>query len=319
VPAAALLLSLAALAPAPEPLGWQEPGALSRLFLQVPLEAPAVLPAGRWGGDLRLLYASQLLLGDTAALHLDVDLESAQLMGRVRVGLPGGVEARLTVPVLLDWGGFLDRPIEWVERNLRATNPWRFFPGRVNDTARFRLGPSGGGGLDRRGGLALGDLQAGAKVALVAQDGARPALALRAAVKAPTGSPTFGSGTTDLGAGLLAAWALPPLAVHLALDGAAPLGAARVGGVSARPFWSAQAGLAAAAGERFALHLQLSGHQSPLRGSGISQIDKPTFYLLLGMTAALPRGLALEVGVVENVWSPHWGADITLLLGLRSR
>jgi len=316
---AALLLSLAALAPAPAPLGWQEPGALSRLFLQVPLEAPATLPPGQWGGDLRMLYASQILLGDTAALHLDVDLESAQALGTVRVGLGAGAEARLAVPLLYDWGGFLDRPIEWVERNLKATNPWRFLPGRVNDTARFRLGPPGGGGLDRRGGLALGDLQLGAKVGLLVQQGARPALALRAAVKAPTGRPTFGSGTTDLGAGLLAAWALPPLAVHLALDGAAPLGAARVGGVSARPFWSAQAGLAAAAGEKLAFHLQLGGHQSPLRGSGISQIDEPTFYLLLGATAALPRGLALEAGVAENVWSPHWGADITLLLGLKSR
>jgi hypothetical protein len=303
----------------PAPLGWQEPGALSRLFLQVPLEEPAALPAGQWGGGLRLLYASQLLLGDTAALHLDVDLESAHLVGTVRAGLGAGAEVRLVVPLLHDWGGFLDRPIEWVERNLGATNPWRFFPGRVNDTARFRLGPPGGGGLDRRGGLALGDLQLGVKAELLAQRGAIPALALRAAVKAPTGRPTFGSGTTDVGAGLLAAWDLAPWAVHLALDGAAPLGAARVAGVPARPFWSAQAALAAAASERLAFHLQLSGHQSPLRGSGISQIDEPTFYLLLGATAALPRGLALEVGVVENVWSPHWGADITLLVGVRSR
>jgi len=312
---AALALALAGLAP----VGFQEPGAVSRLFLQVPLEAPGVAPAGELRADLRVIYANQLLLGETGALLLDVDLESAQAVGTARYGLGGGTEVRLCVPVGLDWGGVLDRPIEWVERNLGAANPWRLRPGRTRDTARFHLGPPGDGRLDRRGGSGLGDLWAGAKVSLLGQDGARPALALRAALKVPTGRPTFGSGTTDLGGGALAAWAFAPLAVHLALDVAAPLGGARPGGLAPRPYAAGQLGLALGAGQRLAFHLQLSGHQSPLRGTGISQIDEPTFYLLAGMTAAVARVLEVELGVAENVWSPHWGADLTVLLGLRAR
>jgi len=223
------------------------------------------------------------------------------------------------VPSFLDWGGVLDRPIERFEKMMHARNTWRLDPPRPRDTARFTLVTRDGRGLDRQRASGLGDVWAGLQTRLLRQAGGAPALALRAAVKAPTGRATLGSGSWDVGASLMLGWSWPALALRLQLDAALPGGGLDAPGVRARPYGSLQAALAIPVGGRVTLHAQGSGHRSPLHGTGFSPIDRPTYYLLGGVSLVLGRLLEAEVGVVENVWSPHWGADFTVLLGLRTR
>lgn len=300
------------------PLPWQEPAPLGRLFLQLPFEAPATVAAGKLRGEARLIYSNSLLVARNDALALDVHVETAQLTALLGYGLREGVELQLAVPALLDTGGFLDRSIEVVEGAFGAANPQR--AGRPRGVAVFRLLRPDGTGIDREGpGGGLGDLWAGAKVALAEERGAWPALSLRGAVKVPTGRLPFGSGTVDLGGGLLSGWSGERVAVRVEIDVATPTADLRAARIHTRPYGAAQLGLAWKATERVALYTQASGHLSPLRGTGLGQIDSPTFYVLAGLGVSLPAGLELTAGVVENVWSPYRGADVSFLVGLRPR
>lgn len=302
----------------PEPVPWQEPSPLMRLFLQFPFEGPATVPPGALRGDAHLVYSNSLLVARNDAFALDVHVETAELTTTFRRGVRGGVEIQLALPAMLDSGGFLDRPIEVVEGWFDAANPQR--AGRPRGTAVFRLLRGDGTGIDRLGtGAGIGDAWGGVKVELAAQRGMRPALSIRGGVKVPTGRSPFGSGTVDVGGSVLSGWTGERLAVRLEIDGAAPTGELRAPRIRTRPYATAQAGLAWEATGRLVLHGQVSGHLSPLEGTGIPQVDAPTFYVLAGLGVAIPAGLEVTGALVENVFSPYRGADVAFVLGLRSR
>jgi len=301
------------------PLAWHEPGPLYRLFLQQPLGTPEVAEPGTLRAELLLTYSNALLLEDNARVILDVDQETAEFMALLGYGLCPDLELQLAVPASVDWGGVLDRPIEGFERMVHARNTWRLYPPRPRDRAHFTLVARDGRGYDRQSQASLGDVWAGLQLRLTSGAGAVPAVALRAAAKAPTGRATFGSGAWDLGASLILGWRWHLLALRVQLDAAVPGGGLGAAQVEARPYGSLQAGLAFALGDRVTLHAQASAHRSPLHGTGASPIDKPTYYLLGGLSVALTRLLEAELGMAENLWTPHWGADFTVLLGLRTR
>lgn len=322
--AAVLLASLLAPAaargepgpPAPSPIPWQEPGPAGRLFLQQPLDRPEPLAPGATGVDVRVLYANTLVVADGARARVDVDLESALATVAVRAGVAGDVELALALPVFSDAGGVFDGFIEGVERAFDSQNYQR--DGRARGLARYRLGPAGGGGLSRDGGAtALGDAWAAAKWLAMPGGGLAPAVALRGAVKAPTGGPTFGSGTWDLGAGLLVAWRWPGGALRLAVDGALPTGRLARADLETRPYGTAQAGLVMGLTGWLAAHLQLSAHLSPLDRTGVPQLDKPIYDAAFGLSAALSPRAEVVLAGVENFASPRRGADAALILALR--
>jgi hypothetical protein len=317
--AAALALACAlaprqVLAQLAAPIPWQEPGPAGRLFLQAPLEAPEPLAPGALGLELRLTWSNTLVVAQGERTRVDVDLESARTTLVVRGGLAPGLEASLALPLGADGGGILDGFIEGVERTFSSENFQR--AGRPRGLTRFELGPATGGGLSRQGpATGLGDATAGLKWLARREAGGWPALALRAAVKAPTGAPTFGSGTWDAGLGLLAGWCWPAAALRLSLDGAVPGG--RVAGLPTRPYGAAQAGLAVRLARWLTGHAQLSAHLSPLDGTGVPQLDKPIYDVAVGATAALGPRVELLLAGVENLASPRRGADAALVVALR--
>ncbi|HEY6104866.1 MAG TPA: DUF3187 family protein, partial [Anaeromyxobacteraceae bacterium] len=301
------------------PLPWREPAPPARMFLQLAFEGPAVVEPGTLRAEAQLSYANSILVAASPTLALDVDLESAGLTGLFRYGLWRGVEAQLGLPVMADYGGFLDGPIEAFERALGATS----MPGRLDrprGLARFRLTRPDGSGVWRDGaGTGLGDIWAGLKAHLLDGAGALPALSLRAVVKVPTGRPPFGSGEVDLGASLSARWTLGRVGLSLQLDAAAPTAGLREVGLATRPYGAGQLGAAVAVSGAVSLHAQWATHLSPFATAGLAPLDEPTHYLLAGASVALSGSLELEAAGAENVFSPAWGADFTLLLGLRAR
>lgn len=327
--ALALALSPASAGGAGEPLGaagepsaplpWREPAPPARMFLQLPFEGPAVAEARIFRAELQLSYANSILVGSTPSLALDVDLESADLLALLRYGLGGGMEVQLGVPVMLDTGGFLDGPIVAVERAFGGTP----MPGRLDrprGLARFRLVRPGGSGVWRDGPAAgLGDVWAGLKVHLADGAGGWPELAVRAAVKAPTGRVPDGSGEVDAGAGLQAAWSWHRLGLRLQLDAVAPTAGFRAARVSTRVYGAGQADAAIALSEAITLHVQWATHLSPFAATGLDPLEATTHYALAGASVGLSRTLELEAAAAENVFSPTAGADFTLLLALRAR
>jgi hypothetical protein len=304
--------------PAP-PLPWREPAPPARMFLQLPFEGPSVVETRTLEVELQLWYANSILVASTPSLALDVDLESADVQVLVRYGLARGVEAQLAVPAMVDTGGFLDGPIEAVERAFGATSmPGRL--GRPRGLARFRLVRPDGTGVWRDGPAAgLGDVWAGLKVRLLDQTGGWPDMALRAVVKAPTGRVPYGSGELDAGASLSAGWTWNPVGLRLQLDAIAPTAGLRAVRISTRIYGAAQADVAVAVSGGVTLHAQWATHLSPYAATGLPPLDATTHYVIAGASVALSRPLSLEAAAAENVFSPAWGADFTLLLALRAR
>jgi Protein of unknown function (DUF3187) len=306
---------VAAEPPIPAPMAWQEPAPVARLFLQLPFEAPEVTPPRALEVGLRLLYSNSLLAARSDQLALDIHVETAQPMLWLHYGVSSGIEAQLALPLVVDHGGFLDRPIEVVEGWFGAANPQR--KGRPRNVARYRLtGPNGSGILRDGSGAGLGDVWAGIKIVLAGTSGG-DALAVRCALKLPTGRLPYGSEEVDAGASLLAAWSWTSTALRLQLDAAVPTASLPAADIRTRPYGAFQAGIARRLGDAVTLQLQGSVHLSPLEGTGLGQLDGTTAYVAAGATFRLSRAVGIDAGVVENVFSPYRGADITFLVGVK--
>jgi hypothetical protein len=289
---------------------------VARLFLQLPFEAVEPLRAGSLQAEVRILYSNSIMAGRRAGLTLLTDVETAQPTLQLAAGLGGGLEVRVALPFVADWGGRLDRPIEAVDRAFGAVNPDRL--GRPRDRAAWTLLRDDGTGFSRGGaGAGLGDAWAGLKGRLVEGAGAAPSLSARLALSLPTGRLPWGAGALVPAAGLLAGWRLWAGALRLSADVAVPTARLRAVGLPTHPYGAASVGLAVPVSASLALQAQASAHASPLHATGLGPLDHQTAYVLLGLTSRLAGGAVLDAGVAENVFSPYRGADLTFLVALR--
>jgi len=296
------------------PLPWQDPAPPDRLFLQQPFEAPEVVGPTVLELSARLLYANVILTGNVPGrVSYTFDEETGTLLLGLRQGLGDRFEFGLTLPVVLQYGGFLDSPIEFVETLLGQQNPTRFQ--RPRNLTVFQITGPDGRTVDRMSpGVGLGDTTLSLKVQPVAQHGPWPAIALSLALKLPTGGATYGDGQTEFGGALLVGWTFGRVALRLALDIAVPTSSTALVGIPTRVYGAFQGGVAVELGAGIALQVQGAVHRAPL---DLPHLGQDSYYLLLGLTAQLSRNLRLEAGAAENVFSPGRGADITLLFGVR--
>jgi hypothetical protein len=311
--ALALLMAVPAAAQdVPAPLPWQEPAPTARMFLQLPLEPPEVSsnPTHR---ELRLIYSNSILWADTPALRVAIHVETAAQTVEARSLVAPGIEAQLAIPVLVDTGGFLDGTIVAVEGLFSAVNTDRsHMPAGV---ARFQILRRDGTGINARAGAGIGDAWVALKIALLEQRGWLPALALRPALKLPTGQPPYGSGELDLGGGAMLGWIWRRFALRMQLDVLQPTGDLAVVHLRTHTYGAFQLATSLRVSRGLAVHLQFSGHAEPITGTGLPQFDANTYYVTAGVTARVGP-VTIHAGAVENVFSPYRGADITFLGGI---
>jgi hypothetical protein len=300
-----------------EPLPWQESSPTARMFLQLPFETPVVTGKGDLSGEIRFLYANSIMVGSTSSLAIDVDVESAEIRALFRYGFAAGFEAQIAVPVIVDYGGFLDGAIEATERIFGAASmPHR--RDRPHNRAHFRITRPDGAGIVRDGaGAGLGDVWAGFKVLVTKHVGMIPAVAFRAAIKVPTGRPPYGSGAVDVGGSLLLGWTWRRVNLWIAVDAVCPTTYLEAARISTHAYGATHLGIVVPLSDLIALNVQWSFHSSPFSRSGIPQLDAPVQYQLLGVTIKLSRSVLLQVAAVENFFSPASGVDFAMLFGLR--
>lgn len=296
------------------PIPWQDPAPPDRLFLQQPFEAPEVIGPSVLELSARLLYANIILVGNGPGQeNFTFDEETGTLLLGIHHGLGDRFEVGATLPVVLQYGGFLDSAIEFGERLLGLQNATRFQ--RPRNQTVFKITAPDGRTLERLvPGVGVGDVTLEAKGQMLVQHGAWPAVALSLALKLPTGGPTYGSGETDLGGSLLVGWTMGRVALRFALDVDVPTAPTAVVGISTRVYGAIQSGVAIELGRGVALQVQAAAHRPPLDLPGLW---RNTYYVLVGVTAALSRNLRLEAGLAENIFSPARGSDLTLLFGVR--
>lgn len=302
-----------------EPIPWRDAARLALPMLQLPFESPAVLEPGRVSLSLRTLYASSIGHGKSASLSVDFATETAQPSAVLRWGLRRGLELHVEVPALVDEAGFLNDTIRAVERTFAGSaNPLRRGPQARSSFIRLAR-PDGRLVLRRGTDAGAGDVWVGLKARVRDQDGALPAVALRVALKLPTGQFPDGSGTLELGVGALAAWRAGHTSVFAAADLALPSGAVSPLRLATRPHPSFQLGLARELPWRLALELQLSAHAPAYAPVGLRQLDAWSFYLVGGVRVRATRSLFVDFALAENLFVTEAGADVSSLLRVEWR
>lgn len=314
----------------PVPLPIVSPGFL--FVYQPGPTPPSTLGQGRWQVRFDLSESNVLHPADEleAVFETEVDFELSRFQVAVDYGLTEEWDLGVELPLYYFHGGFLDHSVREAERAVGKLKPRRRDEEQGDFTYRLRRG--GETLLEIQDDhVGLGDVVLSAKRSLWAQHGRRPELAVRAAVKIPTGTPDEGrgSGTTDLSIGTAAGWSFAPFTLTAGLHGTLRLGQpARPSELTAMPTLGGWAEVSYPLTPRLTLHAQLAASTQPFRTdsallNGLPEGETRTFtghvfQLTPAISWRLDSGSSLYFGVVEDfLKSENTASDVTVLAGVR--
>lgn len=315
------------------------------LFYQLPPVPAATL--GRGAAELQVdLSESNVLhpLREIAfTFRSEVDYELTRVGVTYRRGVSDRLDLGIELPVYYPFGGFLDETITEGERLFRALKPRRRDEDAENRQHLFTYRLFVGDDLvvfGRDHAFELGDVALFVKRSLQPRPG-RPAMALRAGLKIPTGDPFrgIGSGEVDAVAGVAVSWDLGRWSAHAGGQVILPVNDFRdVSGLTALPQLAFHFDGAYSRWRRLALHAQVAGVTSAFEtdhekvSGGVVPAGRPpggddTFEgHVIQITPALSWRLGergertVYVGIVEDFASSENTAfDVTVFASFRWR
>ncbi len=285
------------------------------IFLNLPFERARVLRPGEFTVSIESAEINEIAT-DQGTLDAVLKFESNRTVLGWSISPVRRLELSLGVPFISRFGGFLDPFIDAVEEVTYTTNPERqLFPNntfggfhvRRGDTVLFE---------GRKQYLELGDVWVSAKYE--AWHPAGWTIALRAAVKAPTGRAqgVFGSGKPDFGVGVAAEHQfLPWIVAYGNLNIVYPVGPITPGELTLDPILSEAVSTEFRLGHRLAFVLQQEAYSSPFHGSVTRLLDGTVVEITAGLNWSWGRYL-IQLGGVDNVSPVVAAADFSLLLRL---
>ena len=287
------------------------------IFLNLPFESAATLESG--GLAVLAESAESNEIATTGGpITSTLKFETNRTVFGLRFGLPDRFEAGIELPFISRFGGFLDPEIDWVESITGRINPERrLFPHNVfgafsvvrGMTPLFEAGEEN---------FQPGDLVFSLKHGLHLPAG-WPEIALRAAIKAPTGDAgaVLGSGKPDFGAGVAVDYhPFPRLMIYSNVDVVYPVGPITDGNLTLNPFVTESLALQFAVSQRWSLILQQAVYTSPFHGTGVRLLDGTVAELSPGLSFAYSPQLGVQLLGIENVSGVEQSADFTLMLNL---
>jgi len=259
-------------------------------------------------------------LAETATVFRDVSPQANTMMKFetlrsgvfLRYGVAERWELSVEVPVLYRSRGFMDGPIEAVERATTGVSPARkaLGSGYIFDISRGGRTIASG----REGVVGLGDSTVMSKYQLLSESASIPAVSIRTAVKLPTGDEGqfFGSGSPDFGFGLAAEkgfggrWV-----VYGNFNGVVPTG--RIAGLALHPTISGLVAVEYLWSENLSLTAQFDYYSTPFRGVGTRVLDKGVTESVAGFSYRFLPSFLWQVYAVENLdFITGSAADFTL-------
>lgn len=300
-------------------------GALVHIF-GLPADSSAeVTPVGRFSGGLTMDVANEYATSSSHNEAITLDGESYRWVLSVRYGVVEGLEAGIQIPYLLYGGGFLDGFImDWhsafgLSQGGRDSVP----KGRLlysyekNGTRKLRMDNAGSGigDISLDGGLRLYDERG---------DGFHDRIALRTALKLPTGNSNFlrGSGSVDFSLSLCAGmnryteWG--SLGLFGSLGGMAMTRGDVLPDQQNHLVGFGTAGLGWGPAEWISFKVQLSGHTPLYHGSSLDEISSSALMLVIGGALRVPGNYLLDIGVSEDL-AVSTSPDVAFHFGLSRR
>jgi hypothetical protein len=287
------------------------------IFLNLPFESAATL---EHGGVALLLESAEINAIATSQGSIDATLkfETNRTVLGARYGLFERWEVGIELPFISRYGGFLDPAIDWVESVFGRVNPERdLFPqdsfgGFVvarGDTVLFQAGEE--------------NFQPGDLVFLLKHEldlpPAWPRLALRGAIKAPTGDAgaVLGSGEPDFGAGVAADYqAFGRLMFYFNLDLVYPVGPITAGDLTLNPFVTESFAIHLALTRRWSAMLHQATYTSAFHGTHSSLLDGTVVELGFGLNFAYNPWFGGQLLGIQNMSGVEQSADFTLLASM---
>jgi len=283
--------------------------------------ADIVLP-GIFQFALNQDLSSNYTVNSSAREQLAFDGESYRIALTARYGIASGWEAGIEIPYLIQGGGFLDSfVVEWhkifgLPQGGRDTTP----KGRIS----YRYSKDGNRKLQMDGsGSGIGDisLTGGYQLYESRNEGQHDRLAIKAALKLPTGESSYlrGSGSTDLALQVCGSMNNATEWGSLGVYGS--LGAlVMAGGDVVRDQHNPLAGIGTfglgwAPASWIAFKMQLNAATPLYHGSSLNELSGSSILLVSGGTLKLPGGYLLDIGVGEDV-AVATAPDVSFHLGL---
>ena len=300
--------------PGPAPTRNFQP--IQLIFLNLPFESATTLPPG--GLSLLAQTAEISEIATTqGVINSTLKFETNRTVFGFRYGLFERWEVGMELPFISRFGGFLDPPIDWVERLFGSVNPERkLFPENSfggfsvvrGHTVLFDAGEEN---------FQPGDLVFTLKHALELPP-AWPQLSLRAAIKAPTGDAgaVLGSGKPDFGAGFAADYhPFSRLMFYLNTNLVYPVGPITQGNLTLNPMISESFAIQFALTQRWSAMLHQATYTSPFHGT-VRLLDGTVVELGLGLGFTFKPCFSAQLLGIENMSGVEQSADFTLLLSL---
>ncbi|MDX2168735.1 MAG: DUF3187 family protein [Deltaproteobacteria bacterium] len=287
---------------------------LQLIFLNPPFESAAVMPAG----ELALLVQtseSSVIATSQGTVDATLKFEQNWTNFGARYAPADHWEVGLDLPFISRYGGFMDPAIDWVEELFGLSNSERsLFP---NNTF-------GGYTVSRNGQMVFdageenfqpGDLSLSTKYEL-SLPREWPRLALRGAVKLPTGNvgAALGSGKPDFGLGVAADY-LPweRLMLYGNMNLVIPVGPITDACLTLDPMFTQSFAAHLAITRGFAAMLHQAVYTSPYH-AGSRILDGTVVELGLGLGYAWNEHFGTQLMAIENVSGVQQSADFSLML-----
>jgi len=289
------------------------------IFLNLPFESADTVQRG----ELALL-AQTVEISEIATTQGNITSTLKFEANRTAFGLQYGVfdnwELGLELPFISRYGGFLDPAINWVESLVGLENPERkLFPDN-----------SFGGFSVKRGNTVLfdageenfqpGDLVFSTKYQFHLPP-EWPHLALRGAIKAPTGDAgaVLGSGEPDFGAGFAADYRVfSRLQLYLNFDVIYPVGPITPGDLTLNPFVTESFAAEVAIVPHWSIMFHQATYTSPFHGT-VRLLDGTATELGFGMSIMFNPWFSAQVLGIENVSGVEQAADFSLMVSVVGR
>ncbi len=295
---------------------------LSQIFGLPADFSAAVTPAGHTVFSLTQDIASEYSTSQTRNEKITLDGESYRWTMSARYGISDRFEAGIDIPYLLYGGGVLDGFIDGWHTSFNMPQGGRDFAPR--NRLNYSYIKDGVRKLDmNRAGSGIGDitLNGGMKLYDAADSGFHDNLALRAAIKMPSGesSSLRGSGSTDFALSLCGGmnnfteWG--SLAVFGSAGGMVMTRGDVLPDQQNNLVGFATLGFGWGPAEWFSLKFQLNGHTALYHGSGLIELSQPSLMLVGGGALKLPGDYLLDIGISEDV-AVATAPDVAFHLGL---
>ncbi len=290
------------------------------MFLAMPGEEADVLGPGRSQIRMELAESNVIIFENQTnpTAQAVMKFETFRFAFTYRRGITRGIEGGFEIPVLYRDKGILDPFIISVEDAVRRLSPKR---------VKFTRGSFGGFSVVRagdtivsgdRGDLGLGDIALHAKFEVLNEGNAGVGLALRGAVKLPTGKDdlAFGSGKVDLGLGMALQKRIhTKWKIYFNQSVVFPLGTFLDTGFTLNPISTTILAVEWIWSPRFSWVTQIDFFTSPFHGTGVDALDNTVNEATFGFDYALKPHVLWQVYGTENFNVPDIGAAADFTLG----